>query len=128
MVGAFFTLQEFDFARLWVLHEFADPSFFQNRSFYTFASVTSHLCMSVVAKKKTIGKSSLEQSRELLCDRVTDLGSTGAATNVLGADVVVDDDLDGLVDLLGQLGLLQRVLEHHADGEHCGDGVDDALA
>jgi hypothetical protein len=64
--------------------------------------------MSVVAKKKTIGKSSLEKGRELLCDRVTDLGSTSAAANVLG--------------------LLQRVLEHHADGEHCGDGVDDALA
>ena len=73
-------------------------------------------------------KSSLEKSRELLCDRITDLGSAGAAANVLCADVVVDDDLDGLVDLLGQLGLLQRVLEHHADGEHCGDGVDDALA
>jgi hypothetical protein len=79
-------------------------------------------------KKKTIGQSSLEKGREFLCDRVTDLGRAGAAANVLGADVVVDDDLDGLVDLAGQLGLLQRVLEHHADGEHRGDGVDDALA
>lgn len=79
-------------------------------------------------QKKTIGKSSPKKGRELLRDRITDLGSTSAAANVLGADVVVDDDLDGLVDLAGQLGLLQRVLEHHADGEHRGDGVDDALA
>ena len=72
--------------------------------------------------------SSLEEGRELLCDRITDLGCACAAANVFGADVVVNDDLDGLVDLDGQLGLLQRVLEHHADGQDCGDGIDDALA
>ena len=59
-------------------------------------------------------KSSLEKSRELLCDRITDLGSAGAAANVFGADVVVDDGLDSLVDFGGQLGLLEGVLEHHA--------------
>lgn len=73
-------------------------------------------------------KSSLEEGRELLCDRVTDLGGTGAAANVLGANVLVNDDLDGLVDLACKCGLLQRVLEHHADGQNCCDRVDDALA
>jgi hypothetical protein len=33
--------------------------------------------------------SSLEEGRELLCDRITDLGCACAAANVSGADVVV---------------------------------------
>ena len=60
------------------------------------------------------GNLSLEDGSELLSDGVTDLSGAGAATNVFGADVVVDDGLDGAVDFGGQLGLLERVLEHHA--------------
>ena len=74
------------------------------------------------------GHLGLEDGSELLGDGVTDLSGAGAAANVFGADVVVDDGLDGLVDLLGKLGLLEGVLEHHAHGEDGGDGVDDALA
>lgn len=57
---------------------------------------------------------SLEDGSELFGHGVTDLCGAGAAANVFGADVVVDDGLDGLVDLGGQLGLLEGVLEHHA--------------
>jgi len=60
------------------------------------------------------GNLGLENGSELLCNGVTDLCGAGAAANVFGADVVVDDCLDGLVDFAGQLGLLERVLEHHA--------------
>ena len=60
------------------------------------------------------GNLGLENGSELLCNGVTDLCGAGAAADVFGADVVVDDGLDGLVDLLGQLGLLEGVLEHHA--------------
>jgi hypothetical protein len=61
-----------------------------------------------------LGHLCLEDGSELLGDGVTDLCGAGAAADVFGADVVVDDGLDGLVDLLGQLGLLEGVLEHHA--------------
>lgn len=70
----------------------------------------------------------LKKLGQLGSDGVTDLRGRVGAANVGGADVLVDDGLDGRVDHLGQLGQAQRVLEHHADGEDGGDGVDDALA
>ena len=70
----------------------------------------------------------LQQSLQLLGNRITDFGCLRRAANVRSANVLVDDDLDRLVDLLGQLGLLQRVFEHHGDGEEGRHGVDDALA
>jgi hypothetical protein len=60
------------------------------------------------------GHLSLEDGSKLFSNGVTDLSGSGAAADVFGADVVVDDGLDGLVDFGGQLGLLQGVLEHHA--------------
>lgn len=68
-----------------------------------------------------------QQSSQLLCNRIADLGRLGCSTDIPGFDALLDDNADGLVDLLGELRLLQRVLEHHADGEDHGDGVDDAL-
>ena len=76
----------------------------------------------------TISYLLLENTLQLLCDSVADLGSLCRSTNVGSPNSLVDDDLDGLIDRLGQLWLLQRVLEHHADGEDHGDGVDGVLA
>lgn len=70
----------------------------------------------------------LKDLGQLAGDSVTHLGGLVLSTNVGGADVLVDDDLHSLVDGLGQLGFLQRVLEHHTYGEQHGDGVNDALA
>lgn len=69
-----------------------------------------------------------EDGGQLGRDGVTDLGRLGLTANITRLDALFNDDLDGLVDGLGQSGLLQRVLEHHADGQDHGDGVDDALA
>lgn len=85
--------------------------------FYIVHSITRHRLLSAA-----------EDTRELAGNGVADLGSLCGTTNVTGLDALFDDDLDGLVDSLGELGLLQRVLEHHADGQEHGDGVDDALA
>lgn len=81
-----------------------------------------------VHNPKELADLSLENGRKLLGHSITNLSGAGAAANVFGADVVVDDGLDGLVDFAGQLGLLKGVLEHHAHGQDGGDGVDDALA
>jgi len=69
-----------------------------------------------------------EDGGELGSDGVTDLGGLGLAANITSLDALFNDNLDGLVDGLGQSRLLQRVLEHHTDGQNHGDGVDDALA
>lgn len=69
-----------------------------------------------------------EDARKLAGNGITDLGSLCGTANVAGLDALLDDNLDGLVDGFCELGLLERVLEHHADGEKHGDGVDDALA
>lgn len=85
--------------------------------FYIVHSITRHRLLSAA-----------EDARELAGDGVTNLGSLCGTTDVASLDALLDDDLDGLVDSLGELGLLQRVLEHHADGQEHGNGVDDALA
>lgn len=70
----------------------------------------------------------LQQGLELLRNSVTHLGSLGRTTNIGSVDTLLNHVPHGLVDLLGQLGLLERVLAHHAQRQDHGDGVDDTLA
>lgn len=70
----------------------------------------------------------LEDLGQLGDDGVTDLLGAGAAAEVLRAQTVVDDGLDGVLDGLGLLGQVEGVAEHHGDGEDGANGVDDALA
>lgn len=70
----------------------------------------------------------LEDLGQLAGNGITDLSGLCLATNVASLDALLDDDSDCLVDGLGEFGLLEGVLEHHADGKKHGNGVDDALA
>jgi hypothetical protein len=69
-----------------------------------------------------------QQLLELRSYRITDLRCRRRASNVLCCHTVVDGDSCRLVDLCGDLGQAQRVLEHHAHGQDGRDGVDDTLA
>lgn len=70
----------------------------------------------------------LEDLGQLAGNGITDLGGLCLAANIAGLDALLDDNSDGFVDGLGEFGLLEGVLEHHANGKEHGDGVDDALA
>jgi hypothetical protein len=70
----------------------------------------------------------LEELGQLAGNGITDLCGLCLATDIASLDALLDDNLDGLVDGLGEFGLLEGVLEHHADGEEHSDGVDDTLA
>lgn len=59
---------------------------------------------------------------------VADVLCGGAAAQVPGAHAVVERLLDGGLDGVCLGGEVERVAQHHGDGEDGADGVDDALA
>ena len=56
-----------------------------------------------------------EELGQLSGNSITDFCGLCLATNVASLDTLLDDNLDGLVDRLGEFGLLEGVLEHHTD-------------
>ena len=70
----------------------------------------------------------LKDLLQLSNNSVTHVRSGSAAAKVLGLGAVVDGSLDSGLDSVGLLGEVERVAEHHSDGEDGADGVDNALA
>lgn len=69
-----------------------------------------------------------QEGLEFRCDSIANLRGICCAANIARPDVLVDDDLDGFIDVFRDLGTAERVLEHHADGENGCYGVADALS
>lgn len=70
----------------------------------------------------------LEDGDELPGHLVAHLGGGGAAAQVRCAKALVEGLVDGGLDGAGLVREVERVAEHHGDGEDGADGVDDALA
>jgi hypothetical protein len=70
----------------------------------------------------------LEELGQLAGNGIADLCGLCLATDIASLDTLLNHNLDGLVDGLGEFGLLKGVLEHHTDREEHSDGVNDTLA
>lgn len=88
--------------------------------FIQFISLRSFLRILALLLAENLG--------QLAGDGITNLGGLCLTANVASLDALLDDNLDGLVNGLGELGLLEGVLEHHTDGKEHGDRVNDTLA
>ena len=70
----------------------------------------------------------LEDLLQLRDNRVTHLDSTNGASKVLCPHTIVESSLNRGLDGSRLLGQVERIPQHHGDGEDSTDGVDDALA
>lgn len=70
---------------------------------------------------------SLKDLLQLSNYSVTHIRSGSVTAKVLGLGTVVNGSLDSSLNGIGLLGEVERVAEHHGDGENGTDGVDDAL-
>lgn len=72
--------------------------------------------------------SRLQDLGQLSNDGVARLRGLRVTAHVLRPQARINSLPDGLLDGLGLLGQVQRVAQHHGDGQDGADGVDDALA
>lgn len=71
---------------------------------------------------------SLEEFDEFSNNGITHVSCASRATQILGTDTVVDSQLNSSLNSSSLFGQVERVLEHHGNGEDGANGVDNALA
>lgn len=85
-------------------------------------------CIGIRVASIHIRHLTLQDLLQLLDNGITHVGSASSTADIPRPDTVVDGVLDSSLNRIGLFGEVERVPEHHGDGENGAGRVDDALA